>query len=459
MKNTVLEEAIYNRYIVPTKRKRTKLAGLEFELPIVNRKKEPVDFEVIHGITDDFIRQFSFDKISRDDDGFIYSAVDEKTGDGLSFDCSYNTLEFSFGTEENLNILYQRFVRYYSYLQKRLGEYDHTLTGMGINPHYAVNRNVPVVSERYCMLLHHLSSYENYGQEILFHQYPNFGLFSCASQIQMDVEEKDLAETLNTFTKLEPYKALIFANSPWGEERDILCSRDHFWRNSLHGLNRHNVDMYGLEFETVDEILFYIRSMSLYCVERDGKYMNFPPIPLTEYFSSESIEGEYFDGQQYRKKTIHPVISDLQYLRSFKFEDLTFRGTLEFRSVCEQPVREIMASGAFHAGLMENLHVLTEIVDGDHVIYHRGYNASELRRMFVKKELPDIFEWRKVSVLIIKILDVAKDGLLKRGFGEEVFLEPLYLRAEKLLSPAREMAEGIAEGRLLDDYIEEYGRL
>ena len=91
--------------------------------------------------------------------------------------------------------------------------------------------------------------------------------------------------------------------------------------------------MYGLEFESIDEIIFYIRSMSLYCVERDGKYVNFHPIPLAEYFSTEEIAGEYFDGEQYQPIIVHPEISDIQYLRSFKFEDLTFRGTVEFRSV------------------------------------------------------------------------------------------------------------------------------
>lgn len=457
MKSRVIDEAIYERYIIPTKRERTKLVGLEFELPIVNRKEEPVDFKIVHRVTDAFIREFSFDKISRDDDGFIYSAIDRKTGDGLSFDCSYNTLEFSFGTELDMNILYARFVKYYTYVQKLLEKYDHTLTGMGINPHHAINKNVPVVSERYRMLLHHLSSYENYNEKILFHHHPNFGLFSCASQIQMDVEEKDLVETLNTFTKLEPLKALIFANSPWGQE--VLCSRDNFWRNSLHGLNRHNVDMYGLEFESIDEIMSYIKSMSMYCVEREGKYINFHPIPLVQYFAADKIKGEYFDGEKYQQIIVHPEISDLQYLRSFKFEDLTFRGTVEFRSVCEQPVKEIMASGAFHAGLMENLHRLTEVLEQDHIIYHKGYNASELRRMFVKKELPDIFDWKEVSGLIGQILDIAEEGLNKRGFKEEKFLKPLYVRAERLLSPAREMIEGLAIGKTLNDYINEYGRL
>lgn len=96
---------------------------------------------------------------------------------------------------------------------------------------------------------------------------------------------------LNTFTKLEPFKTLILANSLWGENAEILCSRDNFWRNSLHGLNRHNVDMYNVVFDTTDEIVRYIKSMSLYCVEREGKYINFSPVVLSKYFSSDRIKG------------------------------------------------------------------------------------------------------------------------------------------------------------------------
>lgn len=454
-----MKSNIYERYIKPTRRKKTDLVGLEFELPIVNRKKKPVDFAIVHNLTESFVQAFSFHEICRDDDGHIYLATDSKTGDGISYDCSYNTLEFSFGAESDMNKLYDRFVTYYTYIQKELELHDHTLTGMGINPHHAINKNVPVVSERYRMLFHHLHSYKNYGDAILFHEHPNFGLFSCASQIQMDVEENELVETLNTFTKLEPLKALIFSNSVWGGRGGLLCSRDQFWRNSLHGINRHNVDMYGLEFESVDEIICYIESMSLYCVEREGKYINFAPLPLTEYFAAETIIGEYFDGNTYRQIAVHPEWSDLQYLRSFKFEDLTFRGTIEFRSVCEQPVSEIMSTGAFHAGLMANLPALTERLNRDCVIYHRGYNASELRRMFVKEKLPDIFDWKQVSDLLLEILNLAKSGLEKRGYGEEKFLKPLYMRAENLLSPGREMLEGMKKGKTIDDYIEAYGRL
>lgn len=395
-----------------TRRKRTHLAGLEFELPIVNEKNEPVNFEVIYQATDRFIDTFSFLNVSRDDNEHIYLAVDDKTGDGLSYDCSYNTLEFSFGKEEDMNVLYKRFCQYYTYIQKELRKEGHMLTGMGINPRYAVNQNVPVVSERYRMLFHHLSSYKKYGNSIPFHSYLNFGLFSCASQIQLDVEEEQVVPMLNTFTKLEPFKALILANSLWGENAEILCSRDNFWRNSLHGLNRHNVDMYNVVFDTTDEIVRYIKSMSLYCVEREGKYINFPPVVLSKYFSSDRIKGEYFDGNRYREITFHPEISDLQYLRSFKFEDLTFRGTVEFRSVCEQPVGEIMASGALHAGLMENIGELSEFLEKDTSIYHNGYNASELRRTF-----PQAFIWKGGETFKSRQTDGRRNGERKNTGG------------------------------------------
>lgn len=454
-----LNKAIYNKYIAKTERVPAKTVGLEFELPIVNLSEKPVDFRTVHETTEKFVRHFPFTEICRDDDGYIYSATEPVTGDNLSFDCSYNTLEFSFGKEADINLLENRFRNYYSYVQGLLLKNNHTITGMGINPHHKLNRNVPVLSERYRMLFHHLCSYRIYENQILFHDHPNFGLFTSASQVQLDVGKDNLCEVLNTFSLIEPLKALILANSPWGENFEVLCSRDNFWRNSLHGLNRHNVDMYGLQFESACEVVEYIKSMSIYCVMRDGRYINFHPTPLTEYFSADKVTGEFFDGKSYKSVTFRPGPEDLEYLRSYKFEDLTFRGTIEFRSVCEQPVSEIFASGAMHAGLIYNIHALTERIADDHVIYHHGYNSSELRRLFVKKDIPDAFNMTEVSRLTLDILDIARDGLKARGFGEEHFLDPLYVRAENLTSPARELADGILSGKAMDYYIEKFGAL
>lgn len=353
MKESKLYEAIWQKYIFPTRRKRNKYVGLEFEFPIINRNKTAVDFSVVHRLTEAFITHFDFGEICRDDDNNIYSAISSHNGDGLSYDCSYNTLELSFGIESNLCVLYQRFQNYYTFIQDFLKSYHHTLTGMGINPYYDFNHSDPIPSERYRMLFHHLSSYPKYGNLIPFHHVPNYAMFSCASQVQLDVETDKITETINTFSKLEPLKAILFANSLWKERSDYLLNRDYFWKNGLHGFNPHNVDAYAVSLHSNDELVQYIASMSMYCVERNGKYINFAPTPLRQYFSTKSIVGEYYDGTKYQKVTFVPEADDLKYLRSFKFEDLTYRGTIEFRSVCMQPVSEIMSVAAFHAGLIE----------------------------------------------------------------------------------------------------------
>lgn len=454
MEKQELRNAIYKKYIQPTKRPAKDYVGVEFELPIVNLDKKAVDFSVVHQLADRFVSHFSFDDIKRDDEGNIFSAVNILNGDGLSFDCSYNTLEISFGKISNLNTIYSRFQDYYAYIQSFLLPYRHTLTGMGINPYREYNLNIPVPSERYRMLLHHLESYQHYKGN--FHHYPEFGLFSCASQVQLDVEEKNIIKVLNTFSKLEPLKSLLFANSPLD---GLLCSRDYLWKNSLHGLNPHNVDGYGGELDSLEDLISYIEGMSLYCTMRDGKYINFAPTPLDAYFSSKSITGEYWNGTQYETVTFSPKAKDLEYLRSFKFEDLTFRGTVEFRSVCAQPVSEIMVCAAFHAGLMQELDSLAALFENDTVLYHHGLTAGELRALFNKGEMPQWVNENELRNLLCKIIDLSAYGLKKRGYGEEHFLAPLYHRAEHLYSPAKQMRDGMKNGVDIEYYIKEYAAL
>ncbi|MCH5213226.1 MAG: glutamylcysteine synthetase, partial [Oscillospiraceae bacterium] len=340
-----IREFLYNRFIEPTKAERQHYVGIEIEMPVINLNKEAVDFDVIQKITALFIEHFGFDIAARDDEGMIYSTADKITSDTLSYDCSYNNLELSLGCSVELNTIYSRFKKYYSFLQTELGKYNYTLTGMGINPYRIYNNNVPIQNGRYRMLFHHLSSYDDYTLPMYFHHYPDFGLYSSASQVQLDVDYENIAETINTFGKLEPIKSLLFSNSPLNDETvNLLCSRDMFWENSTHGINPHNIGMFDCEFSNSDEILDYIESCSLYCTDRDGKYINFPPVPVTEYFKKEKITGEYFADGEYHSIEIKPELSDLLYLRTFKFEDLTFRGTIEYRSVCCQPISDCMAS-------------------------------------------------------------------------------------------------------------------
>ena len=458
MKRNELDEAIYQKYIAPTRRERTRIVGVELEYPIVNLQNEPVDFSVVHQLTNRFTDTFRLTERHYDDEGNVYSAVSPETGDCLSYDCSYNTLELSFGKEEDIGVLDSRFRSYYAFIQDVLSRHGHMITGLGVNPHYRVNRNTPVPNGRYRMLLHHLSSYERYGEALPFHRHPEFGLLACASQVQLDVQEQDLIETLHSFSRLQPFNALLFANSPFAEGGWLLA-RDHFWRDSMHGYNRRNVDFYPERVRSVDELIAYIADMSIYCVERGEKYINFTPIPLKEYFARDTLTGEYYENGSYRSIAFHPEPGDLQWLRSYKLVDLTYRGTIEHRSVCEQPVSQVFAPAAFHAGLTENLHELSAFLEQDRSLYGHGMDAFALRDALCHAALPAFADRAQVSSALLTLVELAEDGLRQRGFGEEHFLAPLRERAQRLQSPAAELVEGLQQGAPLARYIEKYAEL
>lgn len=461
MKSETVRKALYERYIEPTKNQTEKYIGVEIEMPIVNLYEKAVDFSVVHDIARGFIHHFAFNVTGMDDDGEIYSAVNPKNGDILSFDCSYNNLELSFGKEKNLHSIYFRFKEYYKFLQSKFAEYNYTLTGIGINPYRKYNHNLPIPNGRYRMLYHHLHSYKKYAHlPMYFHSYPEFGTFSSASQVQLDVSYDSLPMFLNTFSKLEPIKALLFSNSVMlGENEDILCCRDMFWENSTHGINPHNIGMYNYEFTSAEEILSYIESSSVYCLERDNKYINFPPTRVQDFFNKARITGEYYENGEYKTAEFSPQISDIQYLRTFKFIDLTFRGTAEFRSICTQPIKDSLCTAAFHLGLADKLTELSELLENDHVLYHKGYNAGELRKLLIRNNLPDFAASDDIYALTRRIVDLSYNGLKERGLGEEKYLIPLYERIKRKTNPAKHMLKLKNNGKDIKDIIIQYAEI
>lgn len=461
MKQSTVNEAIYEKYIAPTQKKRGDFVGVEIEMPIVNREKLPVDESVAVGMAESFGKHFGFAVSARDQEETAYALLDPASGDTLSFDCCYSNLELSMGKRASILEIKEYFEKYYAYLQKYLKRRGHALTGMGVNPNYDVNHNYPIPSERYRMLLHYLRSYKNHLGEKgrRFHDRPDFGTFTSASQVQLDVHYDDLIDTLNVFGLLEPYKILLFANSRAKEYPELLCSRNIFWEESMHGYNKRNVGLFGKKLKNVGELVDYIGKTSVYCVERNGRYYDFSPVPFIDYLELDSLTGKYFDGKRYRSGIIKPRLEDIKYLRTFKLEDLTFRGTIEYRSACCQPIKESMTVAAFHAGLSETLPELKELLAKDRVIYHKGLSADELRALFSKKELPSFADKGKVRAQLLKILSLAESGLKKRCRGEEKLLSPLFTRAENLTNPAKDTLSGLLRGELLEDYIERYAAL
>lgn len=452
---------LFDEFIKPTEEKKNFI-GVEIEIPIINLDKTAVDFDVVHKVTDKFRRQYSdFKEDGIDYEGNVFSLKNNNNDDIFCYDCSYNNIEFAMGKEKDLFSIYDRFCDYYAFTKECFEEFNHTLTGMGINPYRKYNKNHPIPSERYMMLYHHLRSFKNYENiPMHFHDYPEYGMFSSASQVQLDVYKDDLVKTINVFSKIEPIKALLFSNSVLVDEnKHVTCFRDALWEYSTHGINPHNIGMYDVDFKSLDDLEAYLESLNIYCVMRDGAYINFPSMNLLEYFKKDYVCGEIYCNGEYREIEIRPCINDIKYLRPFKFINLTFRGTVEFRSVCTQPIRDSMSVAAFHLGLKEKLDELEELIGNDNVIYHKGYTAGELRKLLIQDELPVFIDGNDLCKLSKDIVDLANVGLKERGIGEEIFLNPLYERIKKHSNPGKDIITSMHNGMKLERIIKDYGDL
>lgn len=457
----MVKNKLYEEFIKPTNQKKDFI-GIEIEIPIINLNKKAVDFDVVHEITRKFQNhydEFQIDGI--DYDGNTFALKNPNTDDIVCYDCSYNNIEFAMGKEKDLFTINDRFCDYYSFVKESFEQYDHTLTGMGINPYRKYNVNEPIPSERYLMLYHHLKSFKNYKDVPMhFHKYPEYGMFSSASQVQLDVSKDNLVKTINVFSKIEPIKALLFSNSVLFEENEHLtCFRDLLWEYSTHGVNPHNIGSYDVDFKDINDLQAYLESLNIYCVMRNGSYINFPSMNLLEYFSRDLVRGEIYCNGVYHDIDIKPDIDDIKYLRPFKFINLTFRGTVEFRSICTQPISDSMCVAAFHLGLKDKLDDLEVIIDSDDVIYHKGYTASELRKLLIQEEIPKLFNKKDLCALSKEIVDLAAQGLEERGIGEEVFLNPLYRRIKKHTNPGRDLIQSIRKGIKIEKLINDYGKL
>ena len=121
---------------------------------------------------------------------------------------------------------------------------------------------------------------------------------------------------------------------------------------------------------------------------------------------------------------IHPQEEDFQTHRSYQYQDLTTRGTVEFRSVCTQPLDRTFASAAFHLGLLVHLDKLEAYLRTAPFFTTAGRDYKLLRRQFSKKKLTDEEE-AAVLEFSKDLLTLAEEGLEKRGKQEMVYLEPL----------------------------------
>lgn len=418
---TTAKELLKQRYYLPIKEQPELFVGIELEYPVVNLSGNATDVSLTKQLLIYLIDNFGFKADKFDSDNNPIQLIEQASGDMILFEVSYNTIEFAFAKASRIAEVEERLDTYLSMIQPYLRNHNHELQGWSVNPNWAKNDNSPVKSPRYEMLMDFLELSKAKNNPF-FHNYPEYGSFICGSQVQLDVSKISYLRVLNAFNQIEGPKAVLFANSEfWGSDWDLAISRDVFWENSMHGVFEENAGIFPRVFKNEDDYFSYLSETAIFTAKRAEETYYFEPIRAKDYLNKSAIQAWSIHGKEV---SIKPSEDDFKTHRSYQFQDLTTRGTIEFRSVCTQPFSATFAPAAFHLGLLVNLERLENILKDSPFFEAFDFDYPRIRRLFSKKDISDT-DLKLIFPLTEALLVCAEDGLKSRGFGEEIYLAPL----------------------------------
>ena len=404
------------KYLSNMKEDSELFVGVELEFPIVETNGNKTNIEVTKNLFRTLANLLDFEVEKMDDDQNPIQLVHCTSKDRILFELSYNTIEFAFERARSINEVAKRFEAYLKIIQPILQENNHEIQGHGIHPLWQENDNSPVKIERYKMLMAFLAMN---GTGMKTHSYPSYGAFICGNQVQLDVRRDNYLRIINAFNKIEAAKAYLFSNSEFSAEAwDTKIARDIFWEESLHGYYKENVGIYPKDYQSEEEFFNNLARTAIFTATREGKSYYFKPIRAEDYLDQKEITAYTADGNE---KIIKPVKEDLKQHRSYQFQDLTARGTVEFRSVCTQPLETTFAPIAFELGLFVELEKLENFLEDSSFFKNEEQDYRKLRKKYSKKILSKE-EKEAIQSLSKDLLDIAEAGLMKRGYGEEKFL-------------------------------------
>jgi len=404
------------KYLSNMKEDSELFVGVELEFPIVEINGNKTNIEVTKNLFRTLANLLDFKVEKMDDDQNPIQLVHCSSKDRILFELSYNTIEFAFEKAHSIDEVAERFEAYLKIIQPILQEDHHEIQGHGIHPQWQKNDNSPVKIERYKMLMAFLAMN---GTGMKTHPYPSYGAFICGNQLQLDVRRDNYIRIINAFNKIEAAKAYLFSNSEFSAEAwDTKITRDIFWEESLHGYYKENVGIYPKDYQSEEEFFNNLARTAIFTAARDDQSYYFKPIRVKDYLDQKEITAYTADGNE---KIIKPVKEDLKQHRSYQFQDLTARGTVEFRSVCTQPLETTFAPIAFELGLFLQLENLENYLEHCSFLKNEKQDYRKLRKKYSKKILSEKEE-ETIQSFSKDLIDMARAGLIKRGYGEETFL-------------------------------------
>ena len=239
---------------------------------------------------------------------------------------------------------------------------------------------------------------------------------TCTVQVNLDFSsEPDMVEKFRTSLALQPVATALFANSPFvdGKPSGFASFRSNVWTdvdNNRCGEIPFVFDP-GFGFKTYVDWL--IDRVPMYFVYRDGAYID---------VSGESFAA-FMAGKLPQLPGQLPTMADWEAHCTTAFPEVRLKKFLEMRGADNGRVPALRALPALWVGLLYDSTAQKEAAAL--VSDWSAAERSALRNGVPRHALSLPFRGATVRELAARVLAIARGGLVRRGLGEERYLDVL----------------------------------
>jgi glutamate--cysteine ligase len=298
--------------------------------------------------------------------------------------------------------------------------------GCGFDPKWRVDQ-VPIMpKDRYRLMRSYMPTVGTRGLDMMFR--------TCTVQVNLDFEsERDMRDKFRIGLALQPVAQALFANSPFkeGQLSGYLSTRGDVWTDvdlSRTGGLPFVFDKRDFGFEDYVE---YAMSVPMYFVYREGRYVDALGMSWRDFMAGKlpcMPAGE------------KPTMADWENHLTTIFPDVRLKRFLEMRGADGVPFRLICALPALWVGLIYDAQAQAEALDliSDWTREEREHLRREVPRTALATPFrPGV----TVRDLAVRVLDIARGGLERRGEDEAGFLGELREIAASGRTPADVLVE------------------
>lgn len=360
--------------------------------------------------------------------------------DLITTDYGYSTLEIDLAPAQSLKEAEKHLCELIEVVTSILRKYNTYLLGYGVQPMTSPKREYLGPKNRYGLIFD-VREEENILNPGAFTV--DLHCLNAACQTQVEVSISEAIWVLNALCATSGLRIALLANSPVWQNKlsDYKAIRELFWDWCWPNRKlQFGIPPRFQSFEHYVDYLFDFRSIAV--CRNQIFYRLSGNSAFRQFITNEAGEiGVSFNGQTTR---IFGKAEDVYTQYGFAWLDARLQpiyGTVEDRVSCQQPPHAHFCASALTLGLVENSAGLIEIANALSLDQWR-----DIRLLTCTHGMAFSYPGVNVKDLIKQMVQVADRGLKMRGFGEEVYLEPLYRRMDIGRCPADDMISCFLEG-------------